>query len=247
MNLINFIQDKFVNRIRQFGIVPAILQLLAIPFRPVIRISRDVILAIPEHDPELYQNNYSEILPLNSTMVIEAKIRGDIDNDLAEKMNNFLKDGCIGYFAYSKNKLAGYGFIQQNGSYKLNNNVCFKIPDNIMILKNLHVFSEYRGKSIAKKLIYKRISVIPSGYVPVSFVMVENKYSIRNLKLIGFREIAIVRIITWFNRWKKTQIILLQNNHIVQHIIEGFKSNINGKYIVFKNDYDKITNSAEKI
>ena len=82
---------------------------------------------------------------------------------------------------------------------------------------------------MGKQINQARINFIPKTSYPLVFVMSENKYAIRNLKIFGFIECAIVNNMTIFNSYKRQQIkLIIKNNNIVDRIIKGIeKGSIN--------------------
>jgi ribosomal protein S18 acetylase RimI-like enzyme len=194
----------YYNKIRQFGYRATITRLLRAVIRPVVRIRDDIILALPGK-----RNNteyIAEILPL-SMKVAEDLIKSKrISNGEVNKFNNLLSSGSSGFYADINGNVAGYAFLQRNGNYKFGSGGRFVIPNNMVILKNLYVFPEYRGKSLAKELMKARLAAIPENIIPVVFVAPDNRYTIRNLKSLGFCEFISVRVVTFFGKWTKHRI-----------------------------------------
>jgi len=92
-----------------------------------------------------------------------------------------------------------------------------------MVLKNLLVFPECRGRSLGKYLNQACIAAIPAGHTPIVFVMTENRIAIRNVKMFGFKEILIVTRTTWFKRWTRQTVKVLHDGDISQKLIHGLQ------------------------
>ena len=92
------------------------------------------------------------------------------------------------------------------------------------MLKNLYVKPKYRGRSLGKLINEARINNIPESYIPCVFVLPENRYAIRNLKMYAFEECLKVSHITWFKTIKKTKIKKLKNNKTAQLLLNGFRN-----------------------
>ena len=91
------------------------------------------------------------------------------------------------------------------------------------ILKNLFVRPKFRGMSLGKHINKARINSIPDGYIPCGFVVPENRFAIRNLKMFGFEEYLTISNITLFKTFEKAKIKTLKNDEMTKLIISGFK------------------------
>ena len=224
MSLSQWFRNKWVDRVRQFGLRVAYAQAIQAALRPIWQVNRYIVIAMPDHHPNQY-SQHAETKAATSAAIEAAAKRGDLNSRQYKQLQNFLADGCWGLMAEIKGRLAGYGFIQPTGEYPFCYSGRFRIPKGMMVLKNLLVFPDFRGFSIGKNLNQARLAAIPEGCVPIVFVIVENRYAIRNLKMFGFQEILIVRRTTWFRKWAKQSIRILNDCEIAHRLILGLENN----------------------
>ncbi|MFB0925839.1 MAG: GNAT family N-acetyltransferase, partial [Vicingaceae bacterium] len=129
----------------------------------------------------------------------------------------------IGYYIEINNELAAWGFVQTKGTYKYGS-YFYDLPESVHMLKNLYVKPNYRGMSLGKKINEARINAIPEGCIPCVFVIPENKYAIRNLKLYGFQEQLKISHTSWFKKYTYTRLQLIHDTKLNKIIIKGFKT-----------------------
>lgn len=206
----NSVLDKF----RQFGFYSTLIRLFKSIIRPVLISAEMIVVAIPGHRP-IHTNSFSNVFRINKTTITEATKKGNLTINEINKIKQFFKEGSIGYYIEHGNKIAGYAFIQKQGIYQFGHKGQFNIPTRMMVLKNLYVLPEYRGKSLGKTLNEVRVSNIPQGYTPLGFVVKDNRYALRNLQEVGFQEIMIVRVVTYLRKWTKQYIVNVVNNNFV--------------------------------
>ena len=222
MNIAHWFQDKWINRVRQFGLHAAFRQILLAIVRPVWQIRKNLVMAIPEHQPDK-QPEHAEILDMTPHTVRNAVELGQLNERQQALLQSFLTTGCKGFFCQSDNHIAGYAFIQPAGTYVFAGSGRFQIPDGMMIFKNLLIFPQFRGHSLGKKLHQARIASIPADQTPIVFVMPENRFAIRNLKMYGFEEMLTITRITWFKKKTIQRIGKIKNCKITHHLIQGFR------------------------
>jgi GNAT superfamily N-acetyltransferase len=138
-------------------------------------------------------------------------------------LKTFLAQGCRGFLAEVDGRLAGWALIQSTGTYPSGYGGRFQIPADMMVLKNLLVFPEFRGHSLGKKLNQTRIAAVPEGGTPVAFVIAENRIAIRNLKMFGFEEMLTVTRTTWFRRWTAQRVRVSCDCDISRRLIRGLE------------------------
>jgi len=210
---------KFKDRIKQFGFFTTIKTSFYYLIRHVVRIESYIILIIEDHEK-------SSIDDLVSIMTSE-KIENWKKNKFISKKDfvrfmKFLNSGCIGYYIEIENELAAWGFVETKGVYQYGKYL-YKIPYRMHILKNLFVRPKFRGMSLGKHINKARINSIPDGYIPCGFVVPENRFAIRNLKMFGFEEYLTISNITLFKTFEKAKIKTLKNDEMTKLIISGFK------------------------
>lgn len=221
MSVALWFQDRWTNRVRQFGLRAALAQAARAAIRPVCDVKRYMVMAIREHRPEPVV--FPEIRPVTVEDVDRAADRGELTERQRTLLSGFLAEGCSGFLAEVEGRLAGYGFVQPAGIYAWGGIGRFQAPDGMVILKNLLVFPGFRGHSLGKKLNETRIASIPSGRTPIVFVMTENRYAIRNLKMFGFEEMMIVTRRTWFKRWTWQTVLVLNDGAITERLLRGLR------------------------
>lgn len=223
MSPARWLRDKWLNRLRQFGIRASVTQVVRAAVRPVYRVNCQLILAIPDHRPDPC-GNFSEIRDMTVEAVDSAAGRGELTEPQERLLKTFLAQGCRGFLAEVDDRLAGYAFVQSTGTYPFGPGGRFQIPTAMMVLKNLLVFPGFRGHSLGKKLNQARIAAVPEDQTPLVFVMTENRFAIRNLKMFGFEEMLIVTRTTWFRRWSAQRVRVLCDSDISRRLIQGLKS-----------------------
>ncbi len=206
------------NRVRLFGLPASLAQATRAVFRPIINVKRDIVVAVVAHDPKnhILHNDVHTITP---EAIEEATKHGELNERQRRQLMGFLADGCAGFMGKIEGRLAGYGFVQFSGVYKFGYDGQFPIPPGMAVLKNLLIFPDYRGRSLGKRLHEARLSAIPEGYVPLGFVIPENRYNMRNLKMIGFEEMVVVTRRTWLKRWTVQRINVIRDCDISRRIV----------------------------
>lgn len=156
-----------------------------------------------------------------------AHRRGELIDREEHRLKRFLDYGCYGFLAEINHRIAGYIFIQPEGIYPFCSGGTFLIPEGMMVLKNLLVFPEFRGRSLGRYLNQACIAAISAGHTPIVFVMPENRIAIRNLRMFGFEEMLTVTRMTWFRRWTTQRIKIIKDCEITQRLIVGLNGPIN--------------------
>lgn len=212
-------QEKWVHRVRQFGLRAACAQVARAALRPVFEVKRDLVMIIPNHQPRPVE--LPEIRPMAAEDVEAAAERGELDSRQRALLLGFLDEGSRGFLAEVDGRLAGYAFVQSAGVYQFAGSGRLRIPERVMVLKNLLVFPAFRGRSLGKRLNEARIAAIPAGATPAVFVMTENRVAIRNLTVFGFEETLIVRRATWFRRWTRQSAAVLRGGQACDSLLAG--------------------------
>ncbi len=221
MSAYQWFQEKWVHRVRQFGLRAACAQAVRAALRPVVEVKRDLVMIIPNHEPRPVE--LPGIRPMAAEDVEAAAERGELDARQRALLLGFLGEGSRGFLAEVDGRLAGYAFVQPMGRYPFARTGRLEIPERMMVLKNLLVSPAFRGRSLGKRLNQVRIASIPAGWTPVAFVMTENRFAIRNLKMFGFEETLIVSRATWFKRWTRQNVRLVCGGERSQRLIAGLE------------------------
>lgn len=221
MSAYQWFQDKWVHRVRQFGLRAACAQAARAALRPAFEVKRDLVMIIPNHEPRPVE--LPEIRPMAAEDVEAATERGELDARRRALLLGFLGEGSRGFLAEVDGRLAGYAFVQPAGVYQFAGSGRLRIPERVMVLKNLLVFPAFRGRSLGKKLNEARIAAIPQDYTPCGFVIPENRFAIRNLRLFGFQECLLVRRATWFRHWTRQTITVVWKTGVNRPLIAGLE------------------------
>lgn len=209
-----------VLRLKQYGWLSFIKKYIFLGIiKPIYNENKNIVLIIRNHTKEKY--NLVEIIDL-------ATIKKWANNNEINKIEEarfitFLENNCKGYYIEVDNELAAWGFVQTKGTYKYGS-YFYEIPERVHVLKNLYVKPNFRGMSLGKKINETRVNAIPEGCIPCGFVIPENRYALRNLKMYGFKEHLEICHISWFKKYTKTRIQVIQENNLNEVITKGFKT-----------------------
>lgn len=183
-------------------------------------VKEDIILA---QTTRIKSNSNSRIEQMELANINSWLNDNIISIDEHKKFNYFLNKKCNGYYITDNNKLVAWGFVDSSGKYEYGGKYFYTIPPKVHILRNLFVKPEFRGKSFGKWINEARINNIPDGCIPVAFVIPENRYALRNLKMFGFEEILFVQHYCWFNKWERRKIKIIKEGKIADILLIGFK------------------------
>lgn len=196
-----FIQNKIINRIKQYGSNAAFVQFTRAILRWLYKIERYIVFIIPDFKGCLYDDSY--ITLLTKERIEHAVTNGGLQASQARLLNNFIKEGSKGICVEVDGQLAGYGYIQFEGLYQFGQSGKLILPPHYAVAKNLFVFPKYRGYKLGQKLNAGRLALIPEGYTPVVFIIPENQYAIRNWEQYGFQRVLSVKRWRWISgNWK---------------------------------------------
>jgi len=186
----------------------------------IYRNYENLVLTVPNHKEKLIKKKVKLVNEKKLSNWKKAEIINDLDYN---RYHEFITTNCIGYYIEIENHLAAIGFVQTKGTYKYGSYL-YALPEKVHMLKNLYVRPNYRGLSLGKKINEARINAIPEGCIPCVFVIPENKYAIRNLKLYGFQDQLKISHTSWFKKYTYTRLQLFQDNNLDKIIIKGFKT-----------------------
>ncbi|MBD1423804.1 hypothetical protein [Sphingobacterium chuzhouense] len=211
--------NKIVDHVKQFGLLQTLKSGIKKLVGFVYRSQKYIILALPKRDKAI--DNHEDVKRFNEDDLQKWKANGDITSKEFTVFKKFLESNTKGYYIERNQKLAAWGFTQTNGTYTYSDYE-YLLPNGVHILKNLFVKSEYRGESLGKIINQVRIAEIPLGHLAIVFVIRENRYAIRNLKMYGFEEALLVRHATWFGKWSNRKIKLIRKREVTDMIMLGF-------------------------
>jgi N-acetylglutamate synthase-like GNAT family acetyltransferase len=208
MNIKNISPHEIINRIKQFGFKTTLVQILKFLFRPIYRNESEIVLARLVHNN--YTNNQVDkdinVGIINQKHIEYIKRMNLISTEHIELFEKFISQSDYGIIVDIDSKVAGYAFIQKDGIYTFSRSRgAINISNKVMVIKNLFVFPEYRGKSIGNQLVRVCIDKIPNSVVPISFVLSENIPSLRIFRRLNFDEILKITITEYLGYWKKVK------------------------------------------
>lgn len=222
-----FIRNKIVNRVRQYGYRSAFAQIARAALRKMYQVNRHIVFVIPDFDVYTFYDPC--IIPLTLERIQRATDAGELNTDEVQLLSGFLAEGCRGVCAKIDGKLAGYGLVQFEGEYQFGRTGRMIIPPNHVIVKNLLVFPDYWGHKLGKKMTEALLALIPSGCLPVGLIIPENRFAIRNWEKYGFQQVLQIKRWRWFRgHWQMHVERLadgLQVDELEQALIDGHGGN----------------------
>ncbi|CAK7008375.1 MAG: hypothetical protein VB079_02000 [Petrimonas sp.] len=210
--------DYILNIFKQYGIYKGLIRILYAILRPIFKKKENIVLAIQNHQPKDFDSRVRELTSDSVQSLFDSNI---INLQKKESIQSILKNHSKGYYILENELLVASAFVQMSGKYKCGT-YYYNIPSFTCVLKNLYVEAPFRGKSYGKYLNKARINNIPIEYLPVAFVIPDNRYALRNLKIFGFEEILYVKHITWFSKWTKMKLKILKAGKLADHLVTGF-------------------------
>jgi len=209
---------KIKDQVKQFGEKAVLQKFLRHLVRPFYKQYSQIVLAMPAHE---HCDINECVKRMSSTELNYWSERKLIREDDLQRFSKFLNESCNGFYIEENGELAAWGFVQTKGQYQYGR-YFMEMPLKVHILKNLFVKSEYRGKSYGKLINNARVNDIPADCIPVSLVIPENRYALRNLKQIGFEEFLVVKHVTWFSKFERRKITITQPGEIATILLGGF-------------------------
>lgn len=211
---------NFNNRIKQYGVLNTLKSIFYYLLKPVLLKRNYEILIIENHR---FSIEIDDVKTIDASILNQWLNTNQISSLEYNRFLNFINTDCLGYYIEVENKLAAWGFVQTKGKYKYGE-YYFELPQNVQMLKNLYVKPHYRGMSLGKKINEARINGVPDSYIPCGFVIPENRFAIRNLKMHGFEVVLSVTHTKWFNSFTKTRIKTIRQGKCSKMLIGGFQN-----------------------
>jgi len=216
----NFLQKNLIDRWLQFGGKAALRQTLSFPFRFLCKKKQSIVLIVENHNrpPQTVEGAQRVTFPL-----IDAARRREMLSDIdAQRFRNFLDSGCLGFWIEQEGQICGHAFVQMEGIYTFGQTGAYRLPPNTAMLRNLEVYSRFRGRGLGPQLNRLRLGAIPEGYIPMGLVIPENRYALRNLQALGFDPVMLVTRHTWCRRWTRQRLHYLKETDLTRRLAEGF-------------------------
>ena len=196
-----FTQSKLVNHLRQYGLRAGVSRIFRALIRKVYQLDRDIVFVIPGYEGFSFDD--ACIHPLTAERIDLADEAGELEAKDVRLLRSFLDQGCRGVCAEVDGRLAGYAWVQCEGEYRFGRVGRLTIPPKFAFAKNLFVSPNFRGRKLGQKLNAARLAMIPPGHTPVTFIIPENRFAIRNWEKYGFQRIVEVKNSRWFGgRWR---------------------------------------------
>ncbi|HQG78345.1 MAG TPA: GNAT family N-acetyltransferase [Bacteroidales bacterium] len=206
--------------IKQYGLKSSLKRAFLRILNPIIAVKVDIVLAISSHKTN--SNLNKEVKVINMSNLQYWRNNRMINEKTAHRFESFLSNNCIGYYIEENHVLCAWGFIQIRGEYQYGSSNIYEIPKDSCVLKNLFVKPEFRGKNYGKLINQARLNAVPDNCLPIVFVIPENRFALRNLKILGFEEYLLVKHFLWFKHWCRRKIKILRPGEISDKLIEGF-------------------------
>lgn len=216
-------QERIVNRIRQYGLYSAVLQLAKATIRPIYQENRDLVFVIPNFSG--YSFSSAKIIRMSHERIEKALATGELDQTHAALLTGFLDAGCQGVCAEVEGRLAGYAWVQLTGEYTFGRTGRMSIPPQFALFKNLFVLPDYRGMRFGPKLNAARLALVPAGYTPVVFIIPDNRYAIRNWEHYGFQRVIEVKRWQWLQSgtWR-TRLSRLSDHSVTVPLLQALEA-----------------------
>lgn len=218
-----FIQVRIVNRIRQYGLLAAVVQLAKASIRNIYMENRDLVFIISDFTGYIFHDPCISNLSLDR--IEKALVAGELDLEQAKLLSGFIGAGCLGLCAEVEGALAGYAWVQLEGAYTFGRTGHMSIPPRHALFKNLFVSPVYRGMGLGQKLNAARLALVPSEYTPVVFIIPDNRYAIRNWENYGFRKVIAIKRWKWGQngKWKMrlSRLVDIPESTPILHALEN--------------------------
>lgn len=221
MEIKKAIRDKWLDRVKQYGLTVAYIHIVRAIMRSIYLKTEYIVVAIVDRRHEKFDS--ANVSILTPSLVEIRKTQWKLPSSKMRSLRASLANDCMGFMIENDGKLAAYACVQYSGIYKFGKTGKFSIPKDMAVLKDLYVFSEYRGENLGKELNRARILAIPEGITPLGFVIPENRYAIRNLAINGFIDILKIRRTTWFRCINRQKVFIIKDLQITRRIMEGLE------------------------
>ena len=204
-----WIRKRIIDRFRQYGPIAGFRQIFQAAVRKIYHVNQDIVFFRPDHKGYSFADE--TIKTFNRVRIVRAMAEGEITEDEGSQLLEFVDTGCQGVYADIGGRIGGYAFLQYTGTYNFGRIGRLPIPKDFVVAKNLLVYSAYRGRGLAVKLDTACLALIPTGKIPVVFIIPENRYAIRNWETCGFQRVFFVSCVCVFGRVWKVQKRLLSD------------------------------------
>lgn len=176
---------KLQSHFRQFGAVGGVKVLVFGRLKRVLNFENFLFFELPR-----------KALTRAATHPPDMEVRALLSRDrdlMQEALQREARANETVFVALRDGELRGYALTQAGGHYTFGAGASMTVPKDVVLLKGLFVFPEERGNRIGYYLNEARIAESHCGDCAVYVsAMSENRAALRNLRKIGFREVAEV-------------------------------------------------------
>ena len=188
--------SKLQDNIKQYGMLIAFKQVFMRFFVKFYYVNRQYIFKLRFNDGTL-------------TTTIDPNIN-ILDGSENEQYLPFIKRGLtqdeIAFVYQTEGVIKGYALIQKSGRYPFSRGASFYLEEDMFMLKNLFVYSAFRGERIGLKLNQARVSYALQRPNVLVLVLKENKTAIKNIEKVGFEKVALFSLKVFLNMITRTKI-----------------------------------------
>jgi GNAT superfamily N-acetyltransferase len=199
-----FFQTHLVDRLRQYGWLAAMHQSARVAVRPLRRYRESDIYIVPDFHGFEYDD--PTVIKLSRQRVLRGINDGDIVGaGMERRLLSYCDAGYSGLAVEIDGHIAAHGWTQFSGDYLFDDGGCLSLSPKWAVFLGLFVSTEFRGLGLGRKLNAARLASVPAGWLPIGFILPENRYAIRNWETYGFQKVLKVeRCRTIGCRWRMT-------------------------------------------
>lgn len=190
-----------LNKVKQYGIFHFLRRALLSFVKGMAKFEKHIVFEIPGFAGGI--DFKDKVMLINEKKVQSLLDQNAIESEDATRFLNFISRGELGIGVVEDGVLAGSSWMQVDGFYEFGHGHFMKIPAGVVVMKNLFVSPKYRGRSIGKTLNRARLEFVPVGFVPVVFIVYDNKYAIRNWQDMGFVPTLSVSFFSLMGKYRK--------------------------------------------
>lgn len=213
-----------LDKIKQYGFYHFLRRAILYCLRLFVFYEKYIVFEMPNFRSR--RNLDHELMIFDKEELENLKIKKAISIQDYEKYIRFLSDGDLGVAVLMNGSVAGTGWVRLSGSYEYGCGLSMDIPDHVVVMKNLFVNPEYRGKGIGKVLNKARLSLVAEGVMPIVFIVYDNKVAIRNWLGLGFKSALEVSVYKFFGRYLRIHSCRFSNSEAAIRIEKSLLSGV---------------------
>lgn len=190
LSMVSLLRGKLSDRYRQYGLRRTLLRMGKAFLRPVFDSESWHIFVMMGFCGRA--NRDAGVRQFTQDRIQNAMEQGLLSRSRGALFIQFIQSGCKGFIMELQGEVAGYGWVQFEGEYELGRGIKMKLSAKEAVVNNIHVFSKFRGRSLGTRLNAACLSAIPCGYLPIVWILAENRYAIRSWKRLGASPVLVV-------------------------------------------------------